>query len=191
MGNVIIRRMGVKIKSINNIFNHGVWLFISLLFQYILLFSQTTYAEVNASTAPDQTQQHVLKETPPDQLNPAASKPQQISEPKQDPGKTAKELQRLRQNLAEIEQENQRLRKDAEKRAQGDATQAAAMDESAAAKKELEDMKTQITSLQDENRTLRNNSNIKWFMAGGGVFLAGWLTGLAVGRMKKKRPSLL
>jgi SH3 domain protein len=184
-------KIRMKIKSIKNIFDHGAWLFIFLLFQSILLFSQITHAEVNDSTASGQMQQNVLEETPADRLNPATQKPQQAPEFKQDPGKTAKELQRLRQNLADMEQENQRLRKDAEKRAQADATQAAALDDSAAAKKELEDMKAQLTSIKDENRALRNNNHIKWFIAGGGVFLLGWLIGFAVGRMKKKRPSLL
>ncbi|MGQ9812115.1 MAG: hypothetical protein ACUVQ2_01695 [Dissulfurimicrobium sp.] len=174
-----------------NIFDHGVWLFIFLLFQYIFLFSQTTYAEVNASTTSDQIQQNVLEETPANQLNSATPELKQTPKLKQDREKIAKELQRLRQNLADMELENQRLRKDAEKRAQADATQAAALDESAATKKELADLKAQMTSLKDENRMLRNNNNIKWFIAGGGLFFLGWLTGFAVGSMKKKRPSLL
>lgn len=181
----------MRVRSTNNIFNHRVWFFIFLALQS--LFSQAAYAETTTPTISSQTQRDILTETPLDQSSnhAASTKPQQAYEAKQDAEKTAKELQKLRQSLADMEQENQRLKKDAEKRAQADIAQAGAMDELIAAKKELEDIKMQLASLKEENKALKNNSNLKWFIAGGCVFLLGWLIGFIVGRMKKKRPSLI
>ena len=44
---------------------------------------------------------------------------------------------------------------------------------------EMEDLTTEIESL-------RFSTNLKWFLAGGGVLLVGWLIGLAFGRRKKR-----
>jgi len=44
---------------------------------------------------------------------------------------------------------------------------------------EVEDLSTEVESL-------RFSTNLKWFLAGGGVLMLGWLIGLAFGRRKKR-----
>ncbi len=61
----------------------------------------------------------------------------------------------------------------------------------AAATKELEEAKRQLVTLKRENAALKSGERLKWFLAGGGVLLLGWLVGLASGRGRRKRPSLL
>lgn len=57
--------------------------------------------------------------------------------------------------------------------------------------RDLEIVKQQLESAMAENKILRKNDRIRWFMAGASVLLAGWLIGLIMGRGKRKRPSLL
>lgn len=65
-------------------------------------------------------------------------------------------------------------------------------------KKDLSDARAKIDSLdkelsryKQENARLSKNDTLKWFLAGGGVLLLGWLIGLISRGSKKKRPSLL
>lgn len=43
-----------------------------------------------------------------------------------------------------------------------------------------------LEELATENESLRFGTNLKWFLAGGGVLLVGWLMGLAFGRRKRR-----
>ncbi|WP_456473550.1 TIGR04211 family SH3 domain-containing protein [Desulfolithobacter sp.] len=56
---------------------------------------------------------------------------------------------------------------------------------------ELEEIRQRYRTVEDENRRLRKNTSIKWFLAGSGVLLIGWLIGLGSGRSRKRRSSLL
>lgn len=61
-----------------------------------------------------------------------------------------------------------------------------------ATEKECETLKKSLTDLQFENTSLKKNSALLWFLAGGGILLTGWLIGLFTGRKtKKRRGSLL
>jgi len=44
----------------------------------------------------------------------------------------------------------------------------------------------QNTELVVENKSLKFSSNLKWFLAGAGVLIVGWLMGLALHRRKKR-----
>lgn len=44
-----------------------------------------------------------------------------------------------------------------------------------------------LEELTTENESLRFGTNIKWFLAGGGVLLLGWIIGAAFGRRGKRR----
>ncbi|PID72799.1 MAG: hypothetical protein CSB34_00365 [Desulfobulbus propionicus] len=62
----------------------------------------------------------------------------------------------------------------------------------------LEKARTEIERLQQENEAIKiansvleKNESIKWFMAGSGVILAGWLLGRISRSSKRKKPSLL
>jgi len=54
-----------------------------------------------------------------------------------------------------------------------------------------EELKNRLTSLTLENKELRENERIKWFLAGGGVLVCGWLIGLITCRSRKRKLSLL
>jgi len=54
----------------------------------------------------------------------------------------------------------------------------------AAQNKRLKNVSTEVESL-------RLGSNLKWFLAGAGVLLAGWLIGLAMGKRKRRSSSSL
>ena len=56
---------------------------------------------------------------------------------------------------------------------------------------ELQEVKHKYTIAQQENEHLRDNSRIKWFLAGGGLLIVGWIIGLITTRGRKRRPSLL
>lgn len=57
--------------------------------------------------------------------------------------------------------------------------------------KELQEVKHKYTIAKQENEHLRDNSRIKWFLAGGGILIVGWIIGLITTRGRKRRPSLL
>ncbi len=57
--------------------------------------------------------------------------------------------------------------------------------------KELETAKQELATSKRKIQGLENSNNIKWFVAGAGVLLIGWIIGLITGRRKRRRPSLL
>ncbi|MEA1867640.1 MAG: TIGR04211 family SH3 domain-containing protein [Thermodesulfobacteriota bacterium] len=56
---------------------------------------------------------------------------------------------------------------------------------------ELQEVKHKYTIAEQENEHLRDNSRIKWFLAGGGILIIGWIIGLITTRGRKRQPSLL
>lgn len=63
-------------------------------------------------------------------------------------------------------------------------------------KEEYDSLRTTLSSAQEtlevltrENEVLRLTHKIKWFLVGALVLLAGWLIGLSMGRMQRKRRS--
>ncbi|PXF56635.1 MAG: TIGR04211 family SH3 domain-containing protein [Deltaproteobacteria bacterium] len=56
---------------------------------------------------------------------------------------------------------------------------------------ELQGVKHKYTIAEQENEYLMDNSRIKWFLAGGGILIVGWIIGLITTRGRKRRPSLL
>ena len=84
--------------------------------------------------------------------------------------KTQAAYQALRQDSADVLQTKRRL---------------------ADALRQLKELKTRLSGLETENSVLKKNSRLKWFLAGGGVLLVGWLIGLVAGRSRRRRSSLL
>ncbi|WP_457573779.1 TIGR04211 family SH3 domain-containing protein [Desulfolithobacter sp.] len=58
-------------------------------------------------------------------------------------------------------------------------------------RREMEEIRQRYRTVEEENRRLRKNTSIKWFLAGSGVLFIGWLIGLGSGRSRKRRSSLL
>lgn len=55
----------------------------------------------------------------------------------------------------------------------------------------IEQLNQELSTLQIENAVLKKNETVKWFLAGSGVLLIGWIIGKFTGRSRKKKPSLL
>lgn len=61
-----------------------------------------------------------------------------------------------------------------------------------AAELQISELQKQLEAAQIENEVLKKNETIKWFLAGGGVLLLGWLIGrLSAASGRKKKSSLL
>lgn len=58
--------------------------------------------------------------------------------------------------------------------------------------RQLEEIRKDYAVLQIENSVLKKNQTIKWFLAGSGTLLLGWLIGrMTGGGSRRKKPSLL
>ncbi len=57
--------------------------------------------------------------------------------------------------------------------------------------KKLQTANAERIKLKQRLNSLEANTNIKWFLAGGGVLLVGWILGIFTTKRKKRRPSLL
>jgi SH3 domain protein len=56
---------------------------------------------------------------------------------------------------------------------------------------ELSNTRSNLAATKEQLEIIENNSNIKWFLAGAGVLLAGWIIGAVTASRRKRRPSLL
>jgi SH3 domain protein len=56
---------------------------------------------------------------------------------------------------------------------------------------ELQEVRHKYAMAEQENEHLRDNRRIKWFLAGAGILVVGWIIGLITTRGHKRRPSLL
>ncbi|MCX5871390.1 MAG: TIGR04211 family SH3 domain-containing protein [Deltaproteobacteria bacterium] len=59
------------------------------------------------------------------------------------------------------------------------------------ANESAEELRNKLAAVTLENKELRENERIKWFLAGGGVLVCGWLIGLITCRSRKRKLSLL
>jgi len=59
------------------------------------------------------------------------------------------------------------------------------------AEKKLDELENHLAALQLENKGLKNNSSLMWFLTGSGVLLFGLLIGVLAGKRSKKRYSSL
>ena len=57
--------------------------------------------------------------------------------------------------------------------------------------KELKQLRDKLAVVTRENKALREDEQIKWFLAGGGVLVIGWIIGLITCRSRRRKPSLL
>ncbi len=56
--------------------------------------------------------------------------------------------------------------------------------------KKVEELSTKLTTVTKENDILKRGNQTRWFLAGAGTLILGWLVGLISARSKKKRSSL-
>jgi len=60
-----------------------------------------------------------------------------------------------------------------------------------AANTRVAELESQVSVLGQENQRLGKTETLKWFLAGGGLLLVGWIIGMISRRSRKKRSSLL
>ncbi len=60
-----------------------------------------------------------------------------------------------------------------------------------AAEEQLDELSNRLAALELENKGLKNNTSLIWFLAGSGILLLGLLIGVLVGKRSKKRYSSL
>ena len=58
------------------------------------------------------------------------------------------------------------------------------------ASRQVEEAKQQLTAIEQENKNLKNNLAVKWFLAGGLVLFTGWIIGLMCCRTRKRKSTL-
>ena len=51
-------------------------------------------------------------------------------------------------------------------------------------------LRQELGNISAENDHLKDNQNIKWFLAGGGTLIFGWIVGMASSRSRKRKSSL-
>lgn len=56
---------------------------------------------------------------------------------------------------------------------------------------EIDNLKNELAILRRENSQLKNDQNVKWFLAGSGVLIFGWILGYFIGKRRKRRLSSL
>jgi len=108
----------------------------------------------------------------------------QLQEVTEVQGNTAVELSTCIAERTEIRDKYQTLERDTV-----DVVQT--KDELLQAKAEIKRLKQENDDIKIINSLLKKNESIKWFMAGSGVILAGWLLGRFSRSSKRKKPSLL
>ena len=59
------------------------------------------------------------------------------------------------------------------------------------ARARVAELESQDETLKKENQRLSKTETLKWFLAGGGVLLVGWIIGMISRKSRKKRSSLL
>lgn len=91
--------------------------------------------------------------------------------------KLTNDLKQTRQQLDKVSEDFAQLKKKSEDVINLTAERDQLLEENSQAMSEL-------TVLQEENKSFHRSNMIQWFLAGGGVFLAGWLAGKV---SKKKR----
>jgi len=98
---------------------------------------------------------------------------------------------RCSQKLAACVVENQRLTSDFEqlKRDASNVLQTKTLLEET--QKKLQAANAERIKLKQRLGSLEANTNIKWFLAGSGVLLLGWIIGIFTTKRRKRRPSLL
>ena len=57
--------------------------------------------------------------------------------------------------------------------------------------REVKEVRQELEAAQQENKAMRRNTALKWFLAGGFLLLIGWVIGIITGRSRKRSSRLL
>lgn len=93
----------------------------------------------------------------------------------------------LADNLTTVAQTKEKLQDDYEELKRGSADYLNLKEQYDAVKTALSAALEKSENLERENKELRSSQDIKWFATGAVVLLGGWLSGLLMGRSRKKQ----
>lgn len=102
-------------------------------------------------------------------------------------GKFEQENKTLQQNLASMQGQLTSAKNDYDALARANADVANMTRKHQEMKAALETARQDMEKIKRENETLRDLSDVKWFLAGAGVFFGGWLFGYFIGRSARKK----
>ena len=86
--------------------------------------------------------------------------------------KLLSENQRLQQQVGNLEQDHQNL-----------------LEKKVKLETDLDDKSQKLKELQKANDNMKTSHNLRWFLGGAGVVLAGWILGFWMGRARRGRSS--
>lgn len=102
-------------------------------------------------------------------------------------GKYEQQHKTLQQNLSDLQAQHAALKNQYESLAQANSDVADMTRKHQENKAALETARQDLEKIKRENETLRDLSDVKWFLAGAGVFFGGWLFGYFIGRSARKK----
>jgi len=102
-------------------------------------------------------------------------------------GKFEEENKGLQKNLAATQAEFAKLKSEYETLSKANANVAEMTRSFHDMKAASDAAKQEMERIKRENETLRDISDVKWFLAGAGVFFGGWLFGYLLGRAARKK----
>lgn len=102
-------------------------------------------------------------------------------------GKYEEDNKNLRKTIASLQNDNAKIKQEFDALTQANANVADLAKKYQELKAFVEAGKQDADKLKRENEMLRDLSDVKWFLAGGGVFFGGWLFGYLLGRSSKKK----
>ena len=97
----------------------------------------------------------------------------------------------LTAQLQTTTQANEKLRADYEELKKGATEYLNLKEQYDAVKTALASAMERADNLEQENKELRSSQDIKWFATGSAVLLGGWVTGLIMGRSRRKQKASL
>jgi SH3 domain protein len=100
------------------------------------------------------------------------------------------ENKKLKSTLDKNEKTLQKLRLDYDKLKAGSAEYLELEEKSKTVSRQLAEQTKRADTLDEELRSVETNQYIKWFLAGSGVLLMGFIVGFSA-RRQRRRPSLL
>jgi SH3 domain protein len=102
-------------------------------------------------------------------------------------GKFEEENKGLQKTLASTQAELSKLKTEYETLSKANANVAEMTRSFHDMKAASESAKQEMDRIKRENETLRDISDVKWFLAGAGVFFGGWIFGYLLGRAARKK----
>ena len=102
-------------------------------------------------------------------------------------GRFEEENKHLQKSLAALQLENAKIKNEYENLSQANANVADLAKKYQDLKNSFESTRQDMDRIKRENETLRDLSDVKWFLAGAGVFFGGWIFGYLLGRSARKK----